>query len=802
MKGETEHATKLSAAERAEERRKKLIWEEAVLEAGMQKGNLIITWKPIHTINPIIYDFEKNQSRKLVSLRLVGVELLELPEDFGLELRQLEILSLENNKLEFLPDSITEMIELVELNLSFNRLRFLPERTGFLFKLRSMPLNNNQLTQLPITFGALTALEKLDLECNFLEVLPENLDRLRACHTVNVNRNRLIRLARCFSRMPNLHYLSACWNQLSFIPQELYSSKTITHLRLGMNNISKLSEKLGELQQLHELILDYNKVIKLPLSTWKLKNLKVLRMEGNEELLDPPTEIVIRGAKSVIDYFTEVFHSDKQARMRHIILKTQNVLQQIADRKLYDDSLFEPDVKVEETSEDYWFGFQLFYFLQELLPKLNQVWQYLQSKGIIIPDIVTEFDFSEKEILWAFTNFRDAYGPVMLHQKAMFRRCSCDRNGQPMPCVPPRQGYMCHRVCYLIKRHIVRQRDKEDRVWQAYKTQSLIDAEKRAEFEANNYLQSNAGKRWVDDSAYEQAEEMMLETGAAKVVEKRIAQAEKKKQKVIQRYNKKIFKVQKLRDEKVKGIQEELNQLKETRKLAREGYLRDGIEFKIHELTTKLAQMPEAIELENLHKQCEAECERIDDALYASSSSENDEDIHHTSDDDSNAYSTDDSTEEAKKWRKRKERRLKKEKQENLLLMMNKKYAKDEEKGGSNDVLNVIGSTVNRYVVKPVVNPIGRFISRNVKNTHYRTSKAMRNIKEISRIRVRKLLFKIIGTFDEVQRELKYEISRQYVEHQVNIAREKARKEFRVIEDGKLKEFLIMKNLLTFFFCS
>jgi hypothetical protein len=88
--------------------------------------------------------------------------------------------------------------------------------------------------------------------------------------------------------------------------------------------------------------------------------------------------------------------------------------------------------------------------------------------------------------------------------------------------------------------------------------------------------------------------------------------------------------------------------------------------------------------------------------------------------------------------------------------------------------------------MNPIVKPLGSKLTRSIYYYHYKTSKSLRNIKEISKIRIRKVLFKIIGNFDEAQKELRYEIARQYVEHQVNVAREKARKEFQVIEASKL----------------
>ncbi len=51
-------------------------------------------------------------------------------------------------------------------------------------------------------------------------------------------------------------------------------------------------------------------------------------------------------------------------------------------------------------------------------------------------------------------------------------------------------------------------------------------------------------------------------------------------------------------------------------------------------------------------------------------------------------------------------------------------------------------------------------------------------------MRIRKLFNTLNGTFDEIQKELKYEIYYQYITHQVMLAREKARHEFSVIDTG------------------
>lgn len=46
----------------------------------------------------------------------------------------------------------------------------------------------------------------------------------------------------------------------------------------------------------------------------------------------------------------------------------------------------------------------------------------------------------------------------------MFHRCGCvDENGKRRVCVPPMNGYMCTRDALLIKKELVRQREKDNK---------------------------------------------------------------------------------------------------------------------------------------------------------------------------------------------------------------------------------------------------------------------------------------------------------------------------------------------------
>jgi hypothetical protein len=143
--------------------------------------------------------------------------------------------------------------------------------------------------------------------------------------------------------------------------------------------------------------------------------------------------------------------------MRRVVLCLQNALHQVVENMNQfdvDSSLFEHNIKVEN-DDDLWYGLQLPYFWNTLLPKLKRLWEFKMRRAQAAnqdADQVDSFPYTEKELLWAFSNFNDAYGVVMKRKKVMFRRCSCeDENGNRLPCVPPKVGYMCYRECYMFK---------------------------------------------------------------------------------------------------------------------------------------------------------------------------------------------------------------------------------------------------------------------------------------------------------------------------------------------------------------
>jgi Leucine-rich repeat (LRR) protein len=417
-----------------------MVWQKALMDASISKGICNMSWLNFGQIDPVVYDFQKNYKFPLKELRLVGMGLTEIPDDMGNKLKTLEVLSLTSNQLTTLPDNIVNLTKIRELQLVKNKIEYLPDRIGLLASLITLGLAKNCIKRLPLTFAALNLIIRVDLECNDLKFLPENLDHMVSCSYFNVNNNKLFRLPKCIGRMPSLKVFSASLNSITYIPEEICDNKTIKTLRLAVNKLTKLPDNLGNLTRLEELTVDYNEIIKIPNTVRMLKKLRILRIEGNN-LRDPPDKIVLNGAISVVEYFQALYDSDVQWRMRLVVTSLQNVLRQLIERDMYDPSMLEPDtILPHDTQKDLWTAIDQKYLIDKCLPDLRLVWRQegLQKGGRKNTGYISNFPYTEKDIIWACSGFGDAFGPVMTKMKANFKKCSClDKNGRRKPCQPP-----------------------------------------------------------------------------------------------------------------------------------------------------------------------------------------------------------------------------------------------------------------------------------------------------------------------------------------------------------------------------
>jgi hypothetical protein len=229
-----------------------------------------------------------------------------------------------------------------------------------------------------------------------------------------------------------------------------------------------------------------------------------------------------------------------------------------------------------------------------------------------------------------------------------------------------------------------------------------------------------------------------------------------------------------------------------------EGYMRTMLEKKITDTAKMMADLPETQELQRLTRQCEVLLEAIDEDLYVSSSDEDEATYNN------DLYSSDDSSEEAVSWRKKREVYFAKKYEKESLKQLTESFqpnsstmssitkssknkstlaTEDDHVNNSSalDDLQLVYQSVNKRVIQPIYNHLSTYTSKRIK----KSQKYAKDFVELQYLKLYKIYNQFIGSFDELQRELKVELSRQYVEHQVVLAREKARREFGVIEKGR-----------------
>ena len=104
-------------------------------------------------------------------------------------LTKLQQLSLAENQLTTVPESLGQLTQLQELWLDNNRLTSVPESLGRLTQLHELWLSENRLESVPESLGQLTQLKTLSLSGNRLRSLPDSLDKLTALGQFYLHRN-------------------------------------------------------------------------------------------------------------------------------------------------------------------------------------------------------------------------------------------------------------------------------------------------------------------------------------------------------------------------------------------------------------------------------------------------------------------------------------------------------------------------------------------------------------------------------------------------------------------------------------
>ena len=132
-------------------------------------------------------------ARSLEELDANFNKLDKLPDTIGFELSNVRKLSVNSNKLVFLPHSLTHMTSLRVLDVRLNCLRSLPEDLENLINLEVLNVSQNfqYLQRLPYSIGLLLSLVELDASYNNISALPDSVGCLRKLKKLCVEGNPL-----------------------------------------------------------------------------------------------------------------------------------------------------------------------------------------------------------------------------------------------------------------------------------------------------------------------------------------------------------------------------------------------------------------------------------------------------------------------------------------------------------------------------------------------------------------------------------------------------------------------------------
>jgi adenylate cyclase len=228
-----------------------------------------------------------DQVKPLNSLLLQNNRLTDLPPSFG-QFVSLTALYLSNNRFDHVPRVICEIRSLVTLDLSFNNISTIPDEIGQLTKLQRLLLVSNRISgTLPKTFDRLVELRELDLRQNSIQDLGvlSSMSRLKMLF---LDYNTVSTLT-CEFRQ--LQQLTLHKNHLTSFKPSSVPTTSLVSLNLSKSKLAQLPDAMFEqLPMLETLILDDNKFVSVPASICSLKQLNYLSC-ANNLLTSLPAEI-------------------------------------------------------------------------------------------------------------------------------------------------------------------------------------------------------------------------------------------------------------------------------------------------------------------------------------------------------------------------------------------------------------------------------------------------------------------------------------------------------------------------------
>jgi len=144
------------------------------------------------------YENTKQKAIGIISILLVAAAaVLPLFEgEYSLEKAlnnsiKVEILFLNSNGLDIVPDDVKKLPNLRVLHLGFNRLQSLPPWITELNKLEWIGLGGNHFREFPVELLKISRLKEVDIHYNRIKKMPENLSPFKRLRVLNLKSNSM-----------------------------------------------------------------------------------------------------------------------------------------------------------------------------------------------------------------------------------------------------------------------------------------------------------------------------------------------------------------------------------------------------------------------------------------------------------------------------------------------------------------------------------------------------------------------------------------------------------------------------------
>lgn len=267
------------------------------MDKAKESNSFDFHWKRL-TVEEI--PFQLYDLTNLTQLRLTGHHFYTLPTEFSVFL-SLRVLNIRQNEIQTIPEECFPPGSAIEeLNLENNHIEAIPMSLTNLSELRLLRLTCNHLTAIPGEIGQLSKLEEAYFDHNQLKEIPQDIVKAKKLQKLDLSRNDIEVLDIDFQGTKSLTDLRLDLNRLSDLPDSLAYVKLL-RLSLSGNNFHVVPPVLSKLSHLKTLYCRVNHLVELPVEFGNMQQLDAIELDGNP-LRAPPAEIAAEGIIAIKQY--------------------------------------------------------------------------------------------------------------------------------------------------------------------------------------------------------------------------------------------------------------------------------------------------------------------------------------------------------------------------------------------------------------------------------------------------------------------------------------------------------------------